>query len=427
MKSFDHVSIEKLVFGGQALGHTPDGKAIFIWNALPDEEVDVQVTKTKQGDRQGIATLIHEASPHRIDPQEDHFLSTSPWQIMTYEHELHWKKAIAQETYHGIGHVDLPELEIVGDADRQFGYRNKMEYSFTQDEQGELSLAFFARGQKKKIPVPQSNLAYPWINHTAQVFLAWAQEVGLTPRELKSLIIRGTQDGKTIAGLFIKDPLTFDHLPELDDTIQGFQIYYSTHKSPASVPTKLLYENGTMTLNETINNITLRFGLFSFFQVNVPMFQEALADIATHVKKDTPLVDLYSGVGAIGLSLAPHVKDVTLVDNVPEAIEYAEQNIQRNNAHHANAICDQSENMLDLITPDKTIIVDPPRAGLHSKVVTKLLQETPPTIIYLSCDLATQARDIALLSDKYNITFVRLYNFFPRTPHIEGLCVLEKK
>lgn len=432
MQTFQDIPIEKLVFGGQALGHTPDGKPIFAWNALPNEVVDVQVTKVKQGNREGIATKIHRPSAHRIDPREEHFLSTSPWQVMSYEHELYWKKAIAQETYQRVGRFAPPDLEIRGNADRQFGYRNKMEYSFTIDEQGRLSLAFFARGQKRKIAVPESQLAYPWINQTAKAFLKWADEMRLTPRELKSLIVRGTQDGKAIAGLFVKDPLTFETLPHLDDTLRGYQIFYSTHKSPASVPTRLLYEQGDTFLTETLSlgnneNITLHFGLFSFFQVNVPMFQEALADIAKRVKKDTPLVDLYSGVGAIGLSFASIAKTTTLVDNVLEAIAFAQENITLNNALHTNAFCEQSENMLDLITADATIVIDPPRAGLHKKVITRLLEEKPPQIIYLSCDLATQARDIALLSDAYTITFARLYNFFPRTPHIESLCVLEKK
>jgi 23S rRNA (uracil1939-C5)-methyltransferase len=426
-KVLENVKIEKLVFGGQALGHTPEGKTAFVWNALPGETVSVEVTKEKKNMLEGIATTITSPVSQRIQPRESHYLSSSPWQILNWEEEMHWKQVIAQETYHGIGHVNPPNLKIIGDEKNQFAYRNKMEFSFTLDEKGKISLAFFARGQKKKIPISSSQLAYPWINHVAAVFVDWVQKMKLTPRELKSLILRGNQDGKVIAGLFIKDPLEFDTYPDLTDALQGYQIFYSTHKSPASVPTKLLYEKGDLMLNETIQDTILQYGLFSFFQVNIPLFELALQDIATFVKPKSNIIDLYSGVGAIGLSFAKKVKSGVLIDNVPEAIDFAQKNIQLNNAENFSATCLPAEKVLDLITQESTVIVDPPRSGLHPKVTERIMSTQPSRVIYLSCNISTQARDLELLLQKYTLKFCRLYNFFPRTPHIEGLCFLEKK
>ena len=349
---------------------------------------------------------------------------------------------MAEETYHDIGKFDLPnELELVADQNRQFGYRNKMEYSFTEDDNGEISLAFFKRGHKQKIPIKHSQLAHPWLNSTAQQILDWINKTDMTTRNLKSLIIRSNEKKETIAGLFIKDELFFQDYPELNETLKGFQLYYSTHKSPASVPTKLIYSEGQDNLKESITppnhqtakgqqqkaSLNLSYGLFSFFQVNVPLFETVLTDMLPYLDRDIEVVDFYSGVGAIGLSLADHFKIGTLVDNVDEAIEFAVQNIEENNVTNCQAFASPAEKMTELITSDKTIIFDTPRTGLNNNVVRKVMEEKQQTILYLSCNLSTQARDIEMLKDVYQPTFVKLYNFFPRTPHIEGLVVIVKR
>ena len=156
------------------------------------------------------------------------------------------------------------------------------------------------------------------------------------------------------------------------------------------------------------------------------MFAKALKDIAAFTDVKTELIDYYSGVGAISLPISKNRARCTLVDNNQQAIEFAKHNIKANNLQNCEAICTPSENMTKLIARDKLIILDPPRAGLDDKITSRLLISTPPRIIYLSCDLSTQARDIGRLSEKYQVSFLKLYNFFPRTPHIEGLCVLDR-
>lgn len=435
MKPTFIVTIEKLVFGGQGLARLPEsndvrtsGKVAFVWNALPGEEVEIELIKNKKTYFEAIAVKVLKPSPERVEPLEDHFLSTSPWQIMDPEREAYWKKAIALETYGKIGGLILrpDQVEIVSDDDNHYGYRNKMEYSFAEEEDGTMSLAFFQRGKRHRFAVPESKLADPLLNKTAQLVRNWVNAQKIPYRSLKSLIIRTNNQGESIAALFIKDELPFESYPTLSKEFVGFQLYYSTHKSPASVPTKLMYSEGQDYLIADIFGTKLKFGLLSFFQINIPLFEKALDDIAAFLDPKIPVVDFYSGVGAIGLPLSLNREETILVDSNNEAIEYAQDNIELNERKNCSAQCIPAEDITELISSDKMIILDPPRAGLHERMVNALIAKRPPRILYLSCNLSTQARDLRMLGEYYKPVFIKLYNFFPRTPHIEGLVVLER-
>jgi len=413
------VTIEKFVFGGQGLAHLGDGRAVFVWNALPDEEVEIEILKKKKDYVEAVATKILKPSTERTEAKEEMFLSTSPWQILTPEAEHKHKLDMAIETYGRQGGLILQANppKLISD-DRSYGYRNKLEISFCALEDGTKSLAFFQRGKKFRKAVKGSLLAEPVINEVATSILAWVNKHEITMRSLKSLIVRSNGQGQAIAALFIKDELEFSDFPQCDEKLLGFQLYYSTHKSPASVPTKLMYSAGQDYLIANILGTNLKFGLLSFFQINIPLFETALKDIAAFVGPHEPLLDFYSGVGAIGLPLAQNREHTLCVDSNEEAIEYALENITDNNLKNCEAICSPAENILEKITGDRTLILDPPRAGLHKKVVEQIIRTRPKRIIYMSCNISTQARDIGMLSELYKPTFLQLYNFFPRTPHI---------
>lgn len=429
------MKIEKLVFGGQGLAREAQinkqgetiNRTIFVWNALPGEEVEVEYLEKKKDTAEAIATTIISPSPDRIEPIEPEFLSSSPWQMVKPQAETRLKQEIAVETYGRNGGLILQNdpPKIISDEDNSFGYRNKIEFSFVEQE-GYTSLAFFGRGSRNKHAVSGSILAEPIINQTAQTILAWINTVQIPIRSLKSLILRSNGQGKCIAALFIKDKLSFTHFPQTTESFLGFHLYYSTHKSPASVPTELLYSDGQDYLIATILGSQLKFGLLSFFQINIPIFTEAVKDIAAFVGPKDTVIDFYSGVGAISLPLAKNRPRTILVESNSEAVAYAQQNIILNGLKNAEAHCIPAEKITELIDSTSTIIVDPPRAGLHEKVTLALLNKKPPRIVYLACDLATQARDIRHLSEQYRPIFIKLYNFFPRTPHIEGLIILER-
>lgn len=415
----EEIKIEKIVHGGQGLGTLADGRKIFVWNALPGETVSVRITKKKKGYLEGIAESITEASKERIAPKEDNYLATSPWQMMTFAAENKYKKTIVDELF-AREKVDLPEYDAVIHNTQEERYRNKMEYSFWGDDNG-LHLAMYRRGTHGKQIIQGSLLAMPAIDEAAASVLAELQKHHVRAGSLKTVIVRCTQDGKSVASLFVKT----EEFPEiaLPAGLQGLRVYYSTPKSPASVSTRLLYQHGDVVVRDTLLNNTFSYDVDSFFQVNIPIFEQALASIKQHIQADN-IVDMYAGTGSIGLSVA--ACQVQLVELDPSSAAMARINANAASVD-AEVVEASTEKALEYIVSDTPIIFDPPRSGLHHKVVERVLGVCPPKIVYLSCNPATQARDLALLQEKYTITHFEVYNFFPRTPHIETLAVLERQ
>ena len=425
------LTLDKIVGGGQTLGSLDYGKKAFVWGGLPGEKVSVQLTKKKSSMVEGVVVEVLEPSADRITPvDEASYLSTSPWQIMNFEREQHYKAALIEEAFE-LHDIVLPEaIEVYSDS-RDMGYRNKLEFSWWWDkEAGQLDLAFFRRGTHGKIPVDGSSLADPKINDAAHRIRDTLRNREVQAFLLKTLLIRSNRAGEVVAQLYVKDEM-FDAFTEQelrDFDIAGFELIFSNPKSPASVITKRLQAWGETSLTDTILDVPFTYAVEGFFQINLPIYEQALRDMREWVPADKPAVDLYSGVGTIGLTIGGN--HITMVEINEHAVREMERNItalQREQA--AKAILAPSETALEHITGDATIIVDPPRAGLHEDVINKLLEAKPERIVYLSCNPVTQARDIALLcaDDTYGIRAHRGYNFFPRTPHIEHLVVLDLK
>ena len=312
-----------------------------------------------------------------------------------------------------------------------YGYRNKVEFSFWFNTESErLDLAFFRRGSHGKIPVQGTSLANDLTNQLGAAVVQALNQLGIGGRALKTLLIRTNRAGEARWQLHVKD----ENFPVADffaalskqwqtDSVQG-EIIYSNPKSPASVITRRLSATPTP-LTDSLLGVTYRYATESFFQINLPLYERTLRDIASWLPEDTPVVDLYSGVGTIGLSVAGD-RPLTLVEINETAVQEMQANImQLGRQQSARAILAASEQALDVITPEATVIVDPPRAGLHEDVVRQLLASRPKRIIYLSCNPVTQARDVMRLSERYGIRAHQGYNYFPRTPHIEHLVVLD--
>ncbi len=412
------VIIEKLVHGGQGLATSEEGRKIFVWGALPGETVNVRVIKKKRSYSEAIAEEIIQASPERIEPRESNYLATSPWQIINFDVENDYKKRIVEELFTQ-AHVPIPDFSMTT-AGPEWHYRNKMEYSFWGDDDG-LHLALHNRGSHLKTIVQGSELALEALDQGANAVLTQLQKISPRAGDLKTIIVRCSQKGDVVASLFTKRE-DFHHI-ELPEGIKGLRVYYSNPKSPASVPTKLLYELGDATLTDELLGRQFTYDSDSFFQVNIPAFEAALSRIKEHGQADT-LVDMYAGVGSIGLSVA--ASKVQLVEADAATAAMARTNAESDSVD-AEVIEAPTEKVLDYIPSDETVIFDPPRAGLHDKVVKRTLEAKPPKVIYLSCNPATQARDLALLQEAYEITYFEGFNFFPHTPHIETLAVLVRK
>ena len=431
---FETLRLEKIVGGGQAIGTLDDGRKAFVWGGLPKELVTIRVTKKKSHFVEGIVTEITEESPERITPKDENsYLSTSPWQIMPMSSEQIYKENLIEEAFR-LHNVTLPgKIDVFTDS-VEFNYRNKVEFSWfgdktDDDEKETLDLAFFKRGGKGKVVVDGTSLAHPSINKLAIEIRDLLREKPIVARQLKTLLIRSDQQGNAVWQLYVKDKMK--NLISDDEakllSAAGGEIIYSDPKSPASRITERLNKFGDTTLSDTILGVAFNYACEGFFQVNIPVYEKALSDMKAWINcnEKMPTLDLYSGVGTIGLTIGGD--DVTLVEINEHAVAEMQRNITKLNRPNAKAILAPSEKSLEYITGEQIVIVDPPRAGLHVDVANRLLETEPPRIIYLSCNPVTQARDVSLLQEKYEIVHHQGYNFFPRTPHIEHLVVLDKK
>ncbi len=421
------VRIEKLVHGGQGLATREDGQKVFVWNALPGEQVRIRIFRKKRSFAEAIAEEIIEPSKDRIEAIEQNYLATSPWQIMRYEAEGEYKRTITEELFRH-EHVELPEhgiqlAEQPIDEAHAFHYRNKMEYSFWGDDDG-LHIALHNRGSHQKSIVQGSELALPAIDKAAHSLLVELQKQSPRAGDLKTMIIRCNQQGEAVIALFTKLE-KFTKL-ELPDAVKGLRVYHSNPKSPASVPTKLLYELGDVTLQDQLLGKSFTYDVDSFFQVNIPVFELALARIKEACGK-ADVSDMYAGVGSIGLSVADKRVDLIELDPATAAMARVNAAVSDLEARVVEAPAEAEPNNFIACDGDDVLIFDPPRAGLHQKVIAAIEAIQPPNIIYLSCNPATQARDLALLQDSYVIESFEVFNFFPRTPHIECLAVLRRK
>ena len=423
---FETLTLEKIVGGGQALGQLPTGKKAFVWGGLPGETVKIQLTKKKSGFIEGIVTEVLKSSSARMAPKDpESFLSTSPWQIMNFEAEQHFKAALIEEAFE-LHDIVLPNPITLHTDGKQFEYRNKIEFSWWWDtDSNQLELAFFRRGTHGKIPVDSTSLAAPAIVTAAHALRDVLRTRDIEAYLLKTVIIRCDSKGNVAMQLYVKEadfPL-FQEDELLALNVSGFELIFSNPKSPASVITSRLQAWGNIALTDTILGYPFTYATESFFQINLPVYEQALRDMQVWIQPNRPTVDLYSGVGSIGLTIGG--SEITLVEVNEHAVREMRHNISTlGKEASAKAILAPSEAALEYITGNATIIVDPPRAGLHEDVIKKLLEIQPVRIIYLSCNPVTQARDVARLAECYGIAHHQGYNFFPRTPHIEHLVVL---
>lgn len=382
------IRVLKMIPGGQSMGVLDDGRKIFFWNALPGEDVvEYRITKKKSHYVEAVAEKIENPLKYRVKPKDDCYLSTSPWQIMDYDYELQQKVELVREVFRQ-QKIEI-DTEILTDG-QEYSYRNKMEYALYYDKEFEkIRLAFHERGSHRKVPIETSSIERPEIFERALQIVDELNARGEEARKYQSLLLRCNQKGEVSGGLF-ENGKPHPVFEKLTDEILGVPYSYSP--------------NG-------------------FFQINLPVYEMALNEIKKFVETEKVL-DLYAGVGTIGLSVARD-KELTLVENNKAAYCELVSNASGGRSLDSKALLCNSEDALDCIEPDETVIVDPPRAGCDKKLIEKFLEVKPRRIIYLSCNPATQARDIEMLLGKYIIKSIKTFNFFPRTPHIENLVILD--
>lgn len=278
--------LEKIVGGGQALGQIADGRKAFVWGGLPGELVKIRLTKRKSHFVEGVVTEVIEPSPERITPRDpDSYLNTSPWQIMPPDAEQQYKTQLISDAFL-LHDVALPSAIDVYCDNVAYGYRNKVEFSWYSDtdattDADTLDLAFFRRGGKGKVVVDDTSLARTEINELASAVRDLLRRKSVSARQLKTLLIRCNQQGNCVWQLYVKD-----HSPEIITAneaaslpAQGGEIIYSDPRSPASRITERLARFGDTTLIDTILGTTFRYACEGFFQVNIPVYEQALRDM----------------------------------------------------------------------------------------------------------------------------------------------------
>ena len=458
---FTNVEVIDAGAKGKTVGKAPDGKVIFLPNAVPGDVVDVQTFKKRKSYYEGKATVFHSLSDKRTEPVCEHFGTCGgcKWQHMGYEHQLFYKQKEVVNNLTRLGHIELPEVTPIKGSNKQYFYRNKMEFSFSdsrwltleeiqsdEDLGDKNALGFHIPGMWDKIldvnnchlQADPSNAIRNAVKDFAvkneMEFFNTRNQTGL----LRTLMIRTTSIGEImILVQFFKEDkanreLLLDFLSEEFPEITSLQYVVNEKANDTIYDQDVICYKGRDHIFEDMEGLKFKINAKSFYQTNSEQAYELYKitrDFAG-LTGDELVYDLYTGTGTIAQFVAKQAKKVVGVESVPDAIVAAKENAQLNNINNVEFYVGDMKNVFNdsfLQThgqPD-VIITDPPRDGMHKDVVQQLINIVAKKIVYVSCNSATQARDLAILNDMYKVTKVQPVDMFPQTHHVENVVLLE--
>ena len=460
---FDHIKVLDAGAKGVSVAKAPDGKVIFIPNVVPGDVVDIQTLKKRKAYYEGKAVRFHEFSEHRIEPVCEHFgvCGGCKWQNMKYSQQLFYKQNEVKNHLQRIGKIELPEFEPILGSEKQFFYRNKMEFGFsnsrwlTQDEiesQDELgnrnALGFHIPKMWDKIlDINKCHLQEDPSNAIRNEIREFANLNNLTffnPRSheglLRTLMLRTASTGEIMVLIqFFEDDkqnreLLLDHLYEKFPQITSLQYVINSKANDTLYDTNIKLYKGRDYILEEMEGLKFSINAKSFYQTNSDQAYELYKitrDFAGLTGNEI-VYDLYTGTGTIAQFVSKKAKKVIGVESVPEAIEDAKANAKRNEITNCEFFVGDMKVVFNEAfianhgKPD-VIITDPPRDGMHKDVIEQILKIEPQKVVYVSCNSATQARDLALMDEKYKVTRVRPVDMFPQTHHVENVVLLEKR
>lgn len=458
---FEQVTIGPIAEAGRCIARIAD-QVLFVAHVAPGDVVDLQITGRKKGVLHATPVHIHQPSPSRVEPFCQHFGTCGGchWQHVSYPAQLQAKEQLVREKLTRIGQLtDPPIAPIIGAADTTY-YRNKLEFTFsnqrwlsTEEIQSNQVLDRRALGFHrpgcfdKLVDIQHCHLQPDPSNAIRQSVAAFARAHNLSFYDfkthqglLRNLIIRTTATGEVMVIVQFGQPdeaaieSVMQHLDTQFPTLTSLQYIVNTKHNETFYDLPVHCYRGQPYITEVLCGLQFRIGAKSFFQTNTAQAQvlyNKIKELAA-LQRHELLYDLYTGVGSIALYLAQYVQHVVGVDTVPGAIADAVVNASLNQVTNASFVAGEVEHLVDnefVATygqPD-VVVVDPPRAGLHARVVTQLLRMAPARIIYVSCNPATQARDIALLQPEYQLTTAQPVDLFPHTSHVENIAVLVRK
>jgi len=448
---------------GKTIAKAPDGKVIFLSNAIPGDVVDVQTFKKRKAYYEGKATTFHTLSKKRTEPVCEHFGTCGgcKWQNMAYEHQLYYKQKEVTNNLTRIGHIELPEVTPILGSVNEYFYRNKMEFSFSdsrwltlkeiqsdKDLGDKNALGIHIPGMWDKIlDVKKCHLQADPSNairnavkafaiaHNFEFFNTRNQE-GL----LRTLMIRTSSTGDIMVVVqFFKDDkekreLLLNHLATTFPEITSLQYIINEKANDTIYDQDVICYKGEDHIFEEMEGLKFKINAKSFYQTNSDQAYELYKitrDFAGLTGNEL-VYDLYTGTGTIAQFVAKQAKKVIGVEAVPDAITAAKENAQLNGIDNVEFYVGDMKNVFNdsfikTHGQPEVIITDPPRDGMHKDVVNQILNISPEKIVYVSCNSATQARDLALMDAVYKVTKTQAVDMFPQTHHVENVVLLEKR
>ncbi|MEM9680797.1 MAG: 23S rRNA (uracil(1939)-C(5))-methyltransferase RlmD [Bacteroidota bacterium] len=459
---FTNVEVIDAGAKGKAVAKAPDGRVIFLNNAVPGDVVDIQTFKKRKSFYEGKAVAFHNLSDKRTQPKCEHFGTCGgcKWQHMDYKHQLVYKQNEVENNLRRLGNLELPDITTIMGSEQQYFYRNKMEFSFSnkrwltpKEIKSDVALGdrnalgFHIPGMWDKIldikicwlQADPSNAIRNTIKSFAVKndleFFDTRQQTGL----LRTVMIRTSSIGEIMVMIQFYDnnkvqrESLLDHLVQVFPEITSLQYVINQKANDTIYDQEVICYHGRDHIFEEMEGLQFKINAKSFYQTNSEQAFElykVTRDFAGLTGNEL-VYDLYTGTGTIAQFVAKQAKHVVGVEAVPDAIMAAKENAKLNGIDNVDFFVGDMKTVFntEFISangrPD-VVITDPPRDGMHKDVVAQLLNIAPKRIVYVSCNSATQARDLSLMKDHYNIIKVQPVDMFPQTHHVENVVLLEK-
>jgi 23S rRNA (uracil1939-C5)-methyltransferase len=457
----ENILVSDYAAEGKALAKQ-DGKVLFISGAVPGDVADVLLTKNKKDWAEGRVVQIRSYSPERVTPFCKHFgvCGGCKWQMLPYEKQLVYKQQEAEQNLRRIGKTDLPPIMPIIGADDTVHYRNKLEFTFSNkryllpeemnsgDIIQESALGFHVpRIFDKVIDIEECFLMDELNNLIRNSIRSFALENNFSFYDIKNhtgwlrnIIVRYCTTGELMVNICLNHEAEDDRRKLLDHLLTKvpaittllYTINPKWNDSIHDLTPQVYFGKGYVM--EKLEDLQFKISPKSFFQTNTKQAEKLYTvtrEFAGLTGKEI-VYDLYCGTGSIGIFVSKRAKKIIGVEVIEEAIKDAKENAALNGISHAEffsgdviKIC--NDEFFSVHGRPDVIITDPPRAGMHEKLVNKLLEIEAPKIVYVSCNTATQARDIGLLAEKYNVEKIQPVDMFPHTHHIECVALLKLK
>lgn len=462
-KVFEHVTVIDAGARGKSVAKAPDGRVIFLTNAVPGDVVDIRTGKKRKAYYEGTAIKFHKYSDKRTTPVCQHFehCGGCKWQHMKYDAQLSYKEKEVINNLTRIGHLELPEITPILGCKETYFYRNKMEFSFSnarwltlneinsdQEIDNRNACGFHISGMWDKIlDIEKCHLQEDPSNDIRNFIKNYGIEHDLefyNPREqkgfLRTIMLRIASTGEIMVVIqFFEENVEkreglLNALMDKFPQITSLQYVINSKGNDTLYDQDIKLFKGRDHIFEEMEGLKFKIGPKSFYQTNSAQAYELYKitrDFAGLTGNEL-VYDFYTGTGTIAQFVAKNAKKVIGVEAVPDAIADAKINAEQNRINNVEFLAGDMKDVFNDAFISKhgrpdVIITDPPRDGMHKNVVAKILEIAPKRIVYVSCNSATQARDLALMKEHYKIIKTQAVDMFPQTHHVENVVLLELK